>query len=147
MADFVSLDGYTVKDPNAGKGLSISGNTLSLDKADGTSLDTVNLPAGVEVITVTHGSIPLTTGGGSITAVSSTAGTSYTKGSQLRTAFNAGAIIIFTDGTYKKRVTAITSTGFYFGTEPIFGYCSIGDNANIVGSTVYWGDTNRMSFE
>lgn len=46
MADFKTLNGYTVKDPNAGKGLSISGNVLSLDKADGTSLDTVTLPGG-----------------------------------------------------------------------------------------------------
>lgn len=46
MADFVKLDGYNVKDALAGKSLSITGDQLSLLKADGTAASTVTIPAG-----------------------------------------------------------------------------------------------------
>lgn len=49
MADFVKLDGYNVKDALAGKSLSISGDQLSLLKADGTAASTVTIPKGMKV--------------------------------------------------------------------------------------------------
>lgn len=49
MADFVKLNGYSVKDALAGKSLSISGNQLSLLKADGIAASTVTIPAGMKV--------------------------------------------------------------------------------------------------
>lgn len=53
MADFVKLDGYNVKDALAGKSLSISGDQLSLLKADGTAASTVTIPKGMKVYHVT----------------------------------------------------------------------------------------------
>ena len=46
MADFVSLNGYNVKDPAAGKSLSMSGSSLSLLDGAGTALSTVVIPTG-----------------------------------------------------------------------------------------------------
>ena len=46
MADFISLNGYTVKDPAAGKSLSMSGSSLSLLNGAGTALSTVVIPTG-----------------------------------------------------------------------------------------------------
>lgn len=46
MADFISLNGYMVKDPAAGKSLSMSGSSLSLLDGAGTALSTVVIPTG-----------------------------------------------------------------------------------------------------
>lgn len=46
MADFTSLNGYTVKDPAAGKSLSMSGSSLSLLDGAGAALSTVVIPTG-----------------------------------------------------------------------------------------------------
>lgn len=46
MADFKTLNGYTVKDPNAGRTLALNGNQLSLKNPAGTAISTVTLPGG-----------------------------------------------------------------------------------------------------
>lgn len=46
MAYFKSLDGYLVKDAEAGKSLSMSGSSLSLLDSDGTALSTIVIPTG-----------------------------------------------------------------------------------------------------
>lgn len=46
MADFKTLNGYTVKDPNAGRSLAVNGNQLSLKNAAGTAISNVTLPGG-----------------------------------------------------------------------------------------------------
>lgn len=46
MADFKTLNGYTVKDPNAGRTLAVNGNQLQLKNPAGGVISTVNLPGG-----------------------------------------------------------------------------------------------------
>ena len=46
MADFKTLNGYVVKDPNAGRSLSVNGNQLQLKNPAGSVISTVNLPGG-----------------------------------------------------------------------------------------------------
>ena len=111
MADFskfkIGNTSYNVKDANAGKSLSVSGNDLSLKNAAGTAISTVTLPGGGSGKFVWF--TGLSSGNSmSIEMVVDETGATISTFQAMRMAANIGAYVFLVDGAFSASGTIYT---------------------------------------